>query len=93
MFMKNQNVKLILLNYLNKILEISNRGFSIKVGKKLFSANKKQFTNQTNSFILHAPRTSLIRAIKLNIFDDLLIGNFAKVIIPEHKKNNFRNIY
>ena len=48
--------------------------------------------NQNCPFTFYAPRNSLLRGIKSNIFDDLLIGNFAKVIIPENRRINFRNI-
>ena len=47
---------------------------------------------QSPTFILHAPRNSLVKAIKLNIFDDLLIGNFAKLIIPSNYYSNYRNL-
>ena len=47
---------------------------------------------KNQQIILHAPRNSLVRAIKLNIFDDLLIGNFARLIIPANNNFNYRNL-
>lgn len=82
----------IISNYLNKIAEINKNSFSVKVGNRIISPSKK-YINKKNTFILHSPRKSLVRAIKSNIFDDLLIGNFAKVIIPRNKKINFRNTF
>ena len=37
-------------------------------------------------------RSSRTISIKSNIFDDLLIGNFARLIIPTKNKINFRRI-
>ena len=85
--------KKIVKNYLNKISEISKKNnFSIKVGRNIISSNyvEKNF-KKNSSLILHAPRKSLVRAVRSNIFDDLLIGNFAKLIIP-YNRINFRKI-
>ena len=83
----------IVKDYLNSIEKISKVSFMIKVGSKIVSAdsntNKRK---QSPIFILHAPRNSLVKAIKLNIFDDLLIGNFAKLIIPSNYYSNYRNL-
>ena len=68
-------------------------GFAIKVGSKtIFPSKFYDGKNQNCPFTFYAPRKSLLRGIKSNIFDDLLIGNFAKVIIPENRRINFRNI-
>ena len=88
----NEKDELLVRDYLNKISTLTKNSFSIKVGKKIIKNNKHNFPDDKICFTLHAPRFSLIRAIKLNIFDDLLIGNFAKVIIPKNKTINFRNI-
>ncbi|MBO8219562.1 MBL fold metallo-hydrolase [Prochlorococcus marinus] len=82
----------VVINYLNKIEEINKNGFSIKVGKKIISSDRFNIkAYQKYNFILNAPRKSLLRAIRSNIFDDLLIGNFAKIIITNKKTLNFRN--
>lgn len=82
----------IVIKYLNKISLINKNSFSIKVGRKLFSPDQKYY-KEKSSFIFHVPRKSLLRAIKSNIFDDLLIGNFAKVYILDNQKANFRNTF
>ena len=83
----------IVKEYLNNIEKIFNNSFLIKVGSKIVESDiKLSKFNRSQKFILHAPRSSLIKAIKLNIFDDLLIGNFARLIIPENYKNNYRNL-
>tara|TARA_B100000963_G_scaffold260529_1_gene228780 strand:- start:670 stop:2043 length:1374 start_codon:yes stop_codon:yes gene_type:complete len=82
----------IVITYLNKILEIDGQGFSIQVGGEIISPNPTNFSSKKSSFLILVPRRSLLRSIKSNIFDDLLIGNFAKVLIPENNPNNFRNI-
>ena len=93
----NQELKInefnIVKDYLNSIEKISKVSFLIKVGSEIVSSDR----NLTNlkkrpTFILHAPRKSLVKAIKLNIFDDLLIGNFAKLIIPTSYNSNYRNL-
>ena len=85
-----EDIKLI-KKYLAQIREVGNESFKIKVGKKIISADKSFDNTLTDKkFIIHAPRNSLVRAIRLNIFDDLLIGNFAKLIIYSKQKSNYR---
>ena len=85
-----KDIKLI-KKYLTQIRKVGNESFKIKVGKKIISLNKSFDNKLTDEkFILHAPRNSLIRAIRLNIFDDLLIGNFAKLIVYSKQKSNYR---
>ena len=80
-------------DYLNTIEEISNNSFLIKVGSQIIESDiKLSRLKRSQKFILHAPRKSLIKAIKLNIFDDLLIGNFARLIIPDNNNVNYRNL-
>ena len=67
-----KNELYIVKDYLNSIEKISKVSFLIKVGSEIVSSDR----NLTNlkkrpNFILHAPRKSLVKAIKLNIFDDL----------------------
>ena len=86
----NEETKIV-IKYLDNIQSISKSLFSIKIGKQLItSSNLKKGNN--NLFTIHTPKNSLIRAIKSNIFDDLLIGNFAKVIVPSNHRINYRNI-
>ncbi len=80
------------IKYLNKIAKVNKNSFSIKVGSRIVSPDQK-FHKAKSSFIFHAPRKSLLRAIKSNIFDDLLIGNFAKVYILENQPVNFKNTF
>ena len=83
----------IIQDYLNSIEKISKVSFMIKVGSKIVSSDSNTSKiKQSPTFILHAPRNSLVKAIKLNIFDDLLIGNFAKLIIPSNYYSNYRNL-
>lgn len=84
--------KKLVVDYLNKISILNKNSFSIKVSKTIVKPKNTNFSNTKMCFILEAPRSSLMRAIKQNIFDDLLIGNFAKVLIPTNKAINFRNI-
>ena len=84
-------MKKLAVKYLNKIAELNKNSFSIKVGSELFRLMK--IIPRQSSFIFHVPRKSLFRAIKSNIFDDLLIGNFAKVYIPENQTANFKNTF
>ena len=79
------------IKYLNKIAEVNKNSFLIKVGSKLVSPDQKYYKTKS-SFIFHVPRKSLLRAIKSNIFDDLLIGNFAKVHILDNQAN-FRKTF
>lgn len=93
----NQNLKSdeskLVKDYLNTIEKISNNSFLIKVGSKIIESDiKLSKLKNSEKFILHAPRKSLIKAIKFNIFDDLLIGNFARLIIPSNKNFNYRNL-
>ena len=79
------------LNAINIIYD-SNHSLSIKIGGKIISYNKFNKSNiEKDNLILHAPKMSIMRAIKSNIFDDLLIGNFAKLIIPRNNKINFHS--
>jgi len=80
------------IKYLNKIAQVNKNSFSIKVGSRLVSPDQK-FCKAKSPFIFHVPRKSLLRAIKSNIFDDLLIGNFAKVYILENQPVNFKNTF
>ena len=80
------------IKYLNKIAQVNKNSFSIKVGSRLVSPDLK-FYKVKSPFIFHVPRKSLLRAIKSNIFDDLLIGNFAKVYILENQPVNFKNTF
>ncbi len=80
-------------DYLDNIEKIFKNSFLIKVGNKIVEPSIKLSKFEiSQKFILHAPRKSLIKAIKLNIFDDLLIGNFARLIIPSNYKCNYRNL-
>ena len=77
--------------YLTQIKQVGNEYFYVKVGTKIISPQKRLNNKLIDQkFILHAPRNSLIRAIRLNIFDDLLIGNFAKLITSSNKKINYK---
>ncbi len=85
----------IISDYLQIINKINNkRSFlAIKVGTRII--NSRDFDKNSfhqNRFILHAPRMSIVRAIRSNIFDDLLIGNFARLIIPENNYINYNLI-
>ena len=80
------------IKYLNKIAQVNKNSFSIKVGSRLVSPDQK-FCKAKSPFIFHVPRKSLLRAIRSNIFDDLLIGNFAKVLICQNQTENFRNTF
>ena len=82
-----KDIKLI-KNYLIKIEKVSRRNFGIKIGTKVISLGSENSDKQ--SFIICAPRNSLVRAIRSNIFDDLLIGNFARLILPVRKKINYK---
>lgn len=79
--------------YLNNIEKIFKNSFLIKVGSRIVESESKlsNFSGE-KKFTLYAPRNSLLKAIKLNIFDDLLIGNFARLIIPVNYKQNYRNL-
>ena len=80
-------------NYLKNIEEISGKSFSIKVASKIIKSDIELSKLKKNrQIIIHAPRNSLVKAIKLNIFDDLLIGNFARLIIPSNNNFNYRNL-
>ena len=79
--------------YLNSIEKVFNNSFFIKVGSTIIEPDKKfSKFERSQKFTLHAPRNSLMKAIKLNIFDDLLIGNFARLIVPAQYKGNYRNL-
>ena len=82
----------LVIKYLNKIVQINKNAFSIKVGSRLVSPDQNLYKAKI-PFIFHVPRKSLLRAIKSNIFDDLLIGNFAKVYILENQQVNFKNTF
>ena len=73
--------------YFNKIDHLKNY-----FGSLTFRVAKKDFTlklsNHKASIIFEVPRNSLLSAIKYNIFDDLLIGNFMKVTLI-----NVRSLY
>lgn len=77
-----------LQNYLKEFHATSGSSgiLSFRVGSQLISENNVlDFTNERASklsyFTLHAPRKSMSRAAKERIFDDLLIGNFARLYV------------
>ncbi|MBK69090.1 MAG: hypothetical protein CMF54_04790 [Legionellales bacterium] len=64
--------------YFKKFYQVKKKfGFlSFKVGKSEFNL---KFSEKKEGIEFNAPRNSLIYAIKNNIFDDLLIGNYMKI--------------
>ena len=77
-----------LQDYLKEFHAISGSSgiLSFRVGRQLITEDYiVDFTNdrasRSSHFTLHAPRKSMSRAAKERIFDDLLIGNFAKLYI------------
>ena len=66
-----------ILNYFNKFDHIKKKfGFiNFKIGNKDFTI---KLSNKKEGIQFETPRNSLIFAIKNNIFDDILIGNFMK---------------
>ncbi len=73
--------------YLNQINLVGKKSFNIKVGNCII---RPEIENSLTNFVIHAPRNSVVRAIRSNIFDDLLIGNFAKLILPKRKSINYK---
>jgi len=67
-----------IFNYFNKFFQLKKKfGFiTFQVGKKDFNI---KLSNLKAGIKFETPRNSLIKAIDNNIFDDILIGNFAKV--------------
>ena len=63
--------------YFQKFEHLKNKfGFiNFRIGKKEFNV---KLSNRKEGIKIETPRNSLIFAIKNNIFDDILIGNFAK---------------
>ena len=57
---------------------------TFRVGKSDFNINLSKINNGCG-IIFECPRNSLMIAIKYEIFDDLLIGNFMKTTIIGHK--------
>ena len=58
---------------------------------KIYSVNSriiKMFGKKNNGITFEVPRYSLMKAINLHIFDDLLIGNFMKTTL-----HNMRSLY
>ena len=64
-------------NYFKKFYHLKKKfGFiNFRVGNKDFNI---KLSNRKEGIKIEAPRNSLVFAIKNNIFDDILIGNFAK---------------
>ena len=66
-----------LSDYFEKFYHLKKKfGFiNFRIGKKDFNI---KLSNRNEGIKIETPRNSLIFAIKNNIFDDILIGNFAK---------------
>ena len=58
----------------------------IKDGENIDRALKRFKRN----ILFHSPRNSFMHAIKNNVFDDLLIGNFMKTYLSGIKNLNLR---
>ncbi len=78
-------------NYLNEVNKIySKRDFiQIMIGKTII----KPTIENKNYITLQAPKNSVLRSVRENIFDDLLIGNFAKLIINNKSNINYHSIF
>tara|TARA_S200000501_G_C20803262_1_gene735022 strand:- start:60 stop:1394 length:1335 start_codon:yes stop_codon:yes gene_type:complete len=72
-----KNDEEILYKYFNKFEHLKKKfGFiNFKVGNKDFNI---KLSNRREGIKIQTPRNSLMVSIKNNIFDDILIGNFAK---------------
>tara|TARA_B100001989_G_scaffold14491_2_gene9037 strand:+ start:867 stop:2204 length:1338 start_codon:yes stop_codon:yes gene_type:complete len=70
--------KSLIKNYFNKFSHIKEKFglFSFKIGK---SELNLKFSGKKEAIEFNTPRNSLVFAVKHNIFDDLLIGNFMKI--------------
>ena len=73
----DQEDKKIIYNYFNKFYQLKNKfGFiNFRIGNKDFNI---KLSNKNEGIKIQTPRNSLIFALKNEIFDDILIGNFAK---------------
>ena len=69
--------KIVLKDYFLKFYQLKKKfGFiNFRIGNKDFNI---KLSNRIEGIKIQTPRNSLIYAIKNNIFDDILIGNFAK---------------
>jgi hypothetical protein len=74
----NDTDKIVIENYFKKFYHLSKKfGFlSFKIGKSELNI---KLSNKKEGVSFETPRNSLIFAIKNNIFDDILIGNYMKV--------------
>ena len=74
----NDSDKVIIESYFKRFYQLSKKfGFlNFKVGKSELNI---KFSNKKEGVSFETPRNSLIFAIKNNIFDDILIGNYMKV--------------
>ena len=72
-----ENDKKILTDYFEKFYHLKMKfGFiNFRIGNKDFNL---KLSNRKEGIKIQTPRNSLIFAVKNNIFDDILIGNFAK---------------
>jgi len=79
--------KKIIINYFKKFYWLKKKfGFlCFKCGKSELNI---KLSEKSKGIIFETPRNSLIKAISMNIFDDLLIGNFMKV-----KFYNVKSLY
>lgn len=70
--------KNLIKNYFNKFEYVKKKFgfFSFKIGNSEFNI---KYSNKKEGIEFNCPRNSLIFAIKNNIFDDILIGNFMKI--------------
>jgi len=77
----------VISNYFNKFEHVKKKfGFlSFVIGKKEFNL---KLSDQSAGIKFETPRNSLIFAIKNNIFDDILIGNFMKTQLINAKGLN-----
>ena len=82
------------LNNLETILPRKLIRLKIKSGNSLVSSTRTdgEKTGKIKSFTLHAPRHSLMRAVRENIIDDLLIGNFAKLYFDSEYRGSYRTV-
>lgn len=78
-------------NYLDEVNKIYSKNdfIQIMIGTTII---KPTFENK-NYITLKAPKNSVLRSVRENIFDDLLIGNFAKLIIPKNSNINYHSIF
>lgn len=75
------------IDYLKTVYD----SISVRFNQDIFCCNLNNIKRHKKNILFHSPRNSFMHAIKNNVFDDLLIGNFMKTYLSGIKNLRYPN--